>query len=108
MQSYTSHRTKNYQFVGCLPAFDHYVFAAGLRRGHVLPDDFHARVYRSQGSFSPVLAVDGRMDGVWRFESEREAGSGEDRTVCWLDGEGEAQAGKRQKGLRRLWKRNWN
>jgi hypothetical protein len=54
--------------VRLLPAFDQYVFAAGLRSARVLPGDFHARVYRSQGWFSPVLVVDGRMDGVWPFE----------------------------------------
>jgi winged helix DNA-binding protein len=54
--------------VRLLPAFDQYVFAAGLRSARVLPGDFHARVYRSQGWFSPVLVVDGRMDGVWRFD----------------------------------------
>jgi Winged helix DNA-binding domain len=53
--------------VRLLPAFDQYVFAAGLRSARVLPGDFHARVYRSQGWFSPVLVVDRRMDGVWRF-----------------------------------------
>jgi len=54
--------------VRLLPAFDQYVFAAALRSARVLPGDFHARVYRSQGWFSPVLVVDGRMDGVWRFD----------------------------------------
>jgi hypothetical protein len=56
--------------VRLLPAFDQYVFAAGLRSARVLPGDFHARVYRSQGWFSAVLVVDGRMDGVWRFDQK--------------------------------------
>ena len=56
--------------VRLLPAFDQYVFAAGLRSAWVLPGDFHARVYRNQGWFSPVLLVDGRMDGVWRFDQK--------------------------------------
>jgi hypothetical protein len=56
------------QGVRLLPAFDQYVFAAGLRSARVLPGDFHARIYRSQGWFSAVLVVDGRMDGVWRFD----------------------------------------
>jgi hypothetical protein len=54
--------------VRLLPAFDQYVFAAGLRSARVLPGDFHSRVYRTQGWFSPILLVDGRMDGIWRFD----------------------------------------
>lgn len=56
------------QSVRLLPAFDQYVFAAGLRSARVLAGDFHARVYKTQGWFSPVLLVDGRMDGIWRFD----------------------------------------
>jgi hypothetical protein len=54
--------------VRLLPAFDQYVFAAGLRSSRLLPGDFHGRVYRTQGWFSAVLLVDGRLDGVWRFD----------------------------------------
>ena len=58
------------QMVRLLPAFDQYVFAAGLRSAQVLPGDFRGRVYRNQGWFSPVLLVDGRMDGIWRFDQK--------------------------------------
>ena len=54
--------------VRLLPAFDQYVFAAGLRSSRLLPGDFHSRIYRSQGWFSAVLLVDGRLEGVWRFD----------------------------------------
>ncbi len=63
-------QNESVQGVRLLPAFDQYVFAAGLRSARVLPGDFHGRVYRSQGWFSPVLVVDGRMDGVWRFDQK--------------------------------------
>jgi hypothetical protein len=54
--------------VRLLPVFDQYVFAAGLRSAKVLPDPgHHSRVYKTQGWFAPVLLVDGRMDGVWKF-----------------------------------------
>ena len=34
----------------------------------LMTGDFNARVHRPQGWVSPVLLVDGRIDGVWRHE----------------------------------------
>jgi hypothetical protein len=34
------------------------------------PGPFKARTYRPQGWLSPVLLVDGRMDGIWRQEAK--------------------------------------
>jgi hypothetical protein len=58
--------------VRLLPAFDHYVVAAPRDREAVLPGAFKGRVYRPQGWLSPVLMVDGRMEGVWRHERKGE------------------------------------
>jgi hypothetical protein len=66
-------QTEPVRTVRLLPAFDQYVFAGGLRSGQLLPGDFHKRVYRNQGWFSPVLLVDGRMDGVWNFQRRGKA-----------------------------------
>jgi hypothetical protein len=54
--------------VRLLPAFDQYVVAPSLHARHLLPGDFKKAIYRPQGWISPVLLVDGRMDGVWRHE----------------------------------------
>ena len=54
--------------VRLLPAFDHYVVAAPRDREAVLPKALKSRVYRPQGWLSPVLLVDGRMEGVWSHE----------------------------------------
>jgi hypothetical protein len=55
--------------VRLLPAFDQYVVAATRHAERLLPDpQLKARVYRSQGWLTPILCVDGRMDGVWRHE----------------------------------------
>ena len=55
--------------VRLVPAFDQYVVGATLHAAALLPsEDLRARVYRAQGWLSPVLLVDGRMEGVWRFE----------------------------------------
>jgi hypothetical protein len=55
--------------VRLLPAFDQYVVAATRHAHRLLPDPaLKARVYRSQGWLTPVLCVDGRMDGVWRHQ----------------------------------------
>ena len=57
--------------VDLLPAFDHYVVAAPRDREAVLPEALRSRVYRPQGWLSPVLLVDGRMEGLWRHERKR-------------------------------------
>ncbi len=54
--------------VRLLPAFDQYVIGASHHAGHLLPGDLRHRVYRPQGWISPVLLVNGRMEGTWRHE----------------------------------------
>jgi len=49
-----------------LPAFDQYVVAAAREPSQVLDAGLKERVYRAQGWLSPVLLVDGRIEGVWR------------------------------------------
>lgn len=51
-----------------LPAFDQYVIGASRHAEHLLPGDLRSRVYRPQGWISPVLLVNGFMQGVWRHE----------------------------------------
>jgi uncharacterized protein YcaQ len=52
--------------VALLPGFDQYVVAAPRGADAVLANEHRARVYRPQGWLSPVLVVDGRIDGVWK------------------------------------------
>ena len=52
--------------VRLLPAFDQYVVVTSLHARHLLPGDFKKAIFRPQGWISPVLLVNGRMDGVWR------------------------------------------
>jgi hypothetical protein len=55
--------------VRLVPAFDQYVVGATLHAEALLPPKTPRElVYRAQGWLSPVLLVDGRMEGVWRFE----------------------------------------
>ena len=54
--------------VRLLPGFDQYVIAASCHAQHLLPGDLRSRVYRPQGWISPVLLVNGRMEGIWRHE----------------------------------------
>ena len=54
--------------VRLLPGFDQYVVAASRHADHLLPGDLRSRVYRPQGWISPVLLVNGFMQGVWRHE----------------------------------------
>lgn len=59
--------------VALLPGFDQYVVGAPRGEQAVLAAQHAARVYRPQGWLSPVLLVDGRMEGVWRHEHRRGA-----------------------------------
>lgn len=54
--------------VRLLPAFDQYVLTTSRDAAAFLPGPFKDRVYRPQGWLSPVILVDGRMDGVWKHE----------------------------------------
>src|SRR5262249_36781327 len=54
--------------VRLLPAFDQYVIGAPRAADRVLAPAFRSRVYRNQGWISPVLLVDGRMEGRGRPE----------------------------------------
>jgi Winged helix DNA-binding domain len=54
--------------VRLLPAFDPYIIAASRHASRLMRGDFRARVYRAQGWLSPVLLVEGAMEGVWRAE----------------------------------------
>lgn len=55
--------------VRLLPGFDQYVVAASAHADQLMPGDVRSRIYRPQGWISPVLLVNGRMDGVWRHET---------------------------------------
>ncbi|MGH2699121.1 MAG: DNA glycosylase AlkZ-like family protein [Actinomycetota bacterium] len=51
-----------------LPAFDPYVIGSTLQTTKLMTGDYKTRVHRPQGWVSPVVLVDGRIDGVWRQE----------------------------------------
>ncbi len=54
--------------VNLLPAFDQWVVGASRHVDAMVAGDNRERVYRPQGWLSPVVLVDGRIDGVWRHE----------------------------------------
>jgi uncharacterized protein YcaQ len=51
-----------------LPGFDQWVIGASRNSPALLDPEHKARVYRPQGWISPVLLVNGRIEGVWRHE----------------------------------------
>jgi uncharacterized protein YcaQ len=61
-------RARPAQSVRLLPAFDQYVIGASRHAERLMPGAFRPRVYRQQGWLSPVLLVEGRMEGIWRAE----------------------------------------
>src|SRR5262249_2367362 len=54
--------------VRLLPAFDQYVIGASRHAEQLLSGAPRASVYRPQGWISPVLLVNGFMQGTWRHE----------------------------------------
>jgi hypothetical protein len=54
--------------VNLLPAFDQWVVGASRDVSAMVAGDNRPRVYRPQGWLSPVVLVNGRIDGVWRHE----------------------------------------
>lgn len=54
--------------VRLIPAFDQYVVCASRHAEHLLIGAPRSRVYRPQGWISPVLLINGFMQGVWRHE----------------------------------------
>jgi uncharacterized protein YcaQ len=61
-------RVKPTGSVRLIPAFDPYVIGATRHAERLMTGPNRERVYRPQAWISPVLLVDGRMDGVWRHE----------------------------------------
>jgi hypothetical protein len=57
--------------VRLLPYFDPYVVGMGRESPQLLPEAHKGRVYRSQGWISPVVLVDGRIEGVWEYDKKR-------------------------------------
>ncbi len=52
--------------VRLLPGFDQYVVAASCHAEQLLRGGLRSRVFRPQGWISPVLLVNGRIEGTWR------------------------------------------
>jgi hypothetical protein len=56
--------------VRLLPGFDPYVIGSTGHAELLMPGPYRGRVHRPQGWVSPVLLVDGRIDGVWRYQQK--------------------------------------
>jgi hypothetical protein len=54
--------------VRLLPAFDPYVIGVLSKLDRLLPGPYSAKISRAQGWISPVLLVDGRIEGTWKHE----------------------------------------
>lgn len=76
--------------VRLLPGFDPYVIGSARDVAAILSPEFKARVHRPQGWISPVLLVDGRIEGVWSHERSR------GRTSVTIEPFGELADGARE------------
>lgn len=62
------------QIVRLVPAFDQYVISASRHAAKLLPGTIaRSVIYRPQGWLSPVLLVNGRMEGLWSYEKSPKA-----------------------------------
>src|SRR5919109_1151903 len=52
--------------VRLLPTFDQYVIGSTAHSRALMPGEFRERVHRQAGWGSPVLSVDGRIEGIWK------------------------------------------
>jgi hypothetical protein len=57
--------------VRLLPLFDAYTLGTGRDLEPLLPNAYKTHVFRPQGWISAVVLVNGRMDGVWEYETRR-------------------------------------
>jgi hypothetical protein len=57
--------------VRLLPNFDPYTIAVAPHSQYLLAPEHKPRVYRPQGWISPVVLVDGRIEGVWEYDTTR-------------------------------------
>lgn len=55
--------------VRLLPFFDSFLLGH-KEKGHLVETKHHKRVYRPQGWLSPVVLVDGRVAGIWKYEKK--------------------------------------
>jgi Winged helix DNA-binding domain len=89
-------RTKPANVARLLPGFDQWVIGASRSAPALLDPEHKARVYRNQGWISPVLLVNGRMEGVWRHERQGARPLVEiepfGRTPQWVRAQAEAEA----------------
>ncbi len=60
--------TEPVDVVRLLPAFDQWVVCASRRVPALVDPQYRPRIYSQQGWVSPVLLVNGRMAGVWKYE----------------------------------------
>lgn len=58
------------QVARLVPAFDPYIIGATRQVEQLTPGDFKDKIYRPQGWISPILLVDGRMEGTWKSEQK--------------------------------------
>ena len=56
--------------VRLVPAFDQFVVNVSRRSDKIMPGAFKAKIYRKSAWLSPVVLVNGRMDGVWKHEKK--------------------------------------
>ena len=89
-------RSKPANVARLLPGFDQWVIGASRSAPALLDPEHKARVYRNQGWISPVLLVNGRMEGVWRHERNGKRLLVEiepfGRTPKWARAQAEAEA----------------
>ena len=78
--------TKPFEGVRLLPGFDPWINELPRRTQAVLDPAHHDRIYRVAGWVTPVVIVDGRVEGTWELTSGKRGGIAVTRLQRWRSG----------------------
>ena len=78
--------TKPFEGVRLLPGFDPWINELPRRTQAVMDPAHHDRIYRVAGWVTPVVIVDGRVEGTWELTSGKRGGIAVTRLQRWRSG----------------------
>lgn len=64
-------KTKPAKSVRLLGAFDQYILGPGTKDHTILPPEHRAKVSKAAGWISPILVVNGKINGTWDFDDNQ-------------------------------------
>jgi hypothetical protein len=78
--------TKPFEGVRLLPGFDPWINELPRRTLDILDPDHHTLIYRVAGWVTPVVVIDGRVEGTWELTAGKRGGIAVTRLGRWRSG----------------------